>query len=816
MILNETIADRAELSNIEGVQSFGLKASAKAYRILFSTLYSDRILAIVRELSCNARDSHAAAGHADRPFHVHLPTHIEPYLSIRDQGVGLSDDEVNNIYAVFFESTKTSSNEFVGALGLGSKSPFSYTSNFTVIAVKDGIRNVYGAYLNDQGIPSIARMSTEATTDCNGVEVTIAVEPGDINAFAMAAQRTYRVFEVPPVINGNSITITPIAYEDTPYFPEGIRLRTKAATNNYERWNPFPVAVMGGVEYPIQQDKVEGIVDLALSKFDLSDETKRAFAYIIANTSFELHFPIGALDFQPSREGLSYDPATMATIAAKIESLVDAVLTHATDEMNKCESLWGQLVHFIKIGDRYYAHGSSTNDRSLVRWATFVVVYQMGTDSALHKLAASLSVTMPIDPSDHVSDVPCVTVARIESKYGLTFPDSTNTSAVCVLGKRRFSRTLARVNPRESIVFVVDAGGGAGVRRTIARLRATNTEFTANGVKYSPNQTQIVTLRTTAKVRGKRIDNGAMNRAIRFLTEVLGMTAAEAKKNTILASELVAPHDTEAKDKAKSLGLVALHADYYRCCWLTEEAAKRKMASATTVRYYLRAKGYDGTGRAKNLKALVSIARKLTDISTVFVVRTDEALAYLGSDGVPVVNYEDRLIGLIEEVNGVSKQMAGSPMYYAVSSLASQVHETIDFVYNPMVYQGNQGIDWISQIMNNDSPFKTLYEAVTPYLKVVRSEQDSDSVRNKHTAEQLARILRVADNHAVADPTTQEEMAKTELAAKLTEVRQRYPLLFVSSNIRCNLGPAIEYINAIDYMKPVVAKVEEETVVEAA
>ena len=143
MILNNTPQNEAILSNVGEIGEFRIRNSAKAFSILSSGLYANKIRAIIRELSCNAVDSHIAAGKAATPFDVHLPNSLEPHFSIRDYGTGLDHEQVKNIYTTYFESTKTDSNAYIGALGLGSKSPFSYTDNFTVTAVKNGRKGIY-------------------------------------------------------------------------------------------------------------------------------------------------------------------------------------------------------------------------------------------------------------------------------------------------------------------------------------------------------------------------------------------------------------------------------------------------------------------------------------------------------------------------------------------------------------------------------------------------------------------------------------------------------------------------------------------------
>ena len=44
-------------------------------------VYSNKERAVIRELACNAHDSHVMAGTTDVPFEVHLPTPLEPWPS---------------------------------------------------------------------------------------------------------------------------------------------------------------------------------------------------------------------------------------------------------------------------------------------------------------------------------------------------------------------------------------------------------------------------------------------------------------------------------------------------------------------------------------------------------------------------------------------------------------------------------------------------------------------------------------------------------------------------------------------------------------
>lgn len=94
----------------------------------------------MREYATNARDSHAAAG-SDRPIEVDLPAHRpEPVLVVRDFGVGLSEQEIMDVYARY--GTKRDTDDQVGAFVLGCKSAFALGHWFRGHGGKDGRRTV--------------------------------------------------------------------------------------------------------------------------------------------------------------------------------------------------------------------------------------------------------------------------------------------------------------------------------------------------------------------------------------------------------------------------------------------------------------------------------------------------------------------------------------------------------------------------------------------------------------------------------------------------------------------------------------------------
>jgi hypothetical protein len=326
MIINTTPDNLVKFGGVTSISEFKIKNSAKAFGILSSGLYANKIRAIIRELSCNAYDSHVAAGCKEMQFDVHLPTPIQPYFSIRDYGTGLSHDDVINIYTTYFESTKTKSNDFIGALGLGSKSPFSYTDNFTITAIKDGTKGIYSAFISNEGVPAVALMGTETTDEHDGVEIRFAVQDQyDYRKFVYEAEYVFRYFATAPKFTGATINLNPVKYKE-----ENIILGVHRRSNNGSGHN---YAIMGNIPYPIDMPNAQTNLE-HLSNID--------------HAELDIHFNIGEIEFQANREGLSYTEGTIAAIRKKYEQIAQNLSTKLAEDLSKIENKWERAFYLVE------------------------------------------------------------------------------------------------------------------------------------------------------------------------------------------------------------------------------------------------------------------------------------------------------------------------------------------------------------------------------------------------------------------------------------------------------------------------------------
>ena len=184
-------------SGIKNTVSFGIKEDgfAHIFNVLRNQLYSDKYKAVLREYAVNAVDAHVEAGCPDRPIEVTLPTALSPNLKIRDFGCALTQQEVNEIYAFYGESTKRNTNSQTGMLGIGSKSAFAYGDNFVINSFVDGKKHTYNAFIDPSQVGKISKMKEESTKEPNGIEIVIPVKKDDFQEFYTKAVGLYKFFD---------------------------------------------------------------------------------------------------------------------------------------------------------------------------------------------------------------------------------------------------------------------------------------------------------------------------------------------------------------------------------------------------------------------------------------------------------------------------------------------------------------------------------------------------------------------------------------------------------------------------------------------
>lgn len=309
---------------------FSIAVNAKMIRMLSDGIYSNKILAVIRELSCNAWDAHVDAGNK-KPFEVHLPTILEPYFAVRDFGTGLSHKDIMNLYTTYGASTKDESDDFIGAFGIGSKSPFAYADQFTVTSTFKGTRRAYAAFIGEDGMPIIKEMAKEKTTDHNGLEVSVAVEEKDFRTFQDEASTFFKRASNLPTIHGLNKNIKPIKYmmEGT-----GWKLGEKGG-NYYDYDDRASHAIQGNVAYQIDTNSFS------------HEEVSLLRCYI------DLYFDIGELEVASSREALSYNDKTIKSIKKQLKVFIKEFPTKVDAKVKDAKTIWEAQAAVREIKSEY-------------------------------------------------------------------------------------------------------------------------------------------------------------------------------------------------------------------------------------------------------------------------------------------------------------------------------------------------------------------------------------------------------------------------------------------------------------------------------
>lgn len=288
---------------------------------VLTDLYSDKELAVIREYSTNARDSHVAAGQT-RPIEVFTPTALSYNFKVRDYGLGLSKDDIYNIYSKYGASTKRETNAQTGMLGLGCKSALTYSDQFSIISVKDAIKIMVNVSRSESGGGQMTIVYEKETDEPNGVEIVVPV--GRNNDFKFKTKEFFKYWDEseviidgkPPVqLNLKRVTDKIYLKEDPGYYEKS--------------W-----LVMGGVPYEINQEKIR------LPK------------------GFVAFVDIGAVAFTPSREHLRYTQKTLEVLNAlheeykvNIMKAIQAELDSYENkfELAKCFYKWKKTLDFQNI-----------------------------------------------------------------------------------------------------------------------------------------------------------------------------------------------------------------------------------------------------------------------------------------------------------------------------------------------------------------------------------------------------------------------------------------------------------------------------------
>ena len=331
-------------NTLPNTTQYSIKASAKAFKILSDGLYSDKIAAPIRELSTNAYDAHVAKGNTHTPFDVHLPSVAEPWFSIRDYGIGMSKQELQTTYTTYFDSNKTHSNDFVGCMGLGSKTPFTLSDAFTVTSIKDNKKTTVINYL-DADVPNFSIISEENTTEASGTEIKFTpTEANTYDKLRESAQRILGYFDVTPTLTIGSTT-------------EQVKVPNKMLEGkdwyyvDSQLTYSDSIILMGNVAYPFNFSDVS-------DDFEKKHGWSNTYEYrrLVSNLVFRV--PIGNLDITASREEIGWTSEGREYMVNFVERVYNEIKDIMNEQLNNCKNFWDARILFnsmVGYNEEYYS-----------------------------------------------------------------------------------------------------------------------------------------------------------------------------------------------------------------------------------------------------------------------------------------------------------------------------------------------------------------------------------------------------------------------------------------------------------------------------
>jgi hypothetical protein len=293
-----------------------------------TNLYSDPITAVVREYVSNAIDSHVRAGQV-KPVEVSTPDQTNGSIIVRDFGVGLSKDEIANVYSRYGLSTKNGNNDEIGGFGLGCKSALAITDRFDIVSVKDGYETIAYIQKNNKGVGVVHFVSNTPTTSPNSTTITIPVE-GKL-ASRMSHQEAQTLLRG---LNPGLVVVNASAPESVYGDAWTVAYNAGTRAGSYRKWNygrdrysnkKTIIATIGGVVYDIESFKRHSP---RISNF-----------FYISNYETSVDLPIGSVDLTPSREAIMENPRSIATLENAIALLEESIVLDVEARINQKETL---------------------------------------------------------------------------------------------------------------------------------------------------------------------------------------------------------------------------------------------------------------------------------------------------------------------------------------------------------------------------------------------------------------------------------------------------------------------------------------------
>lgn len=326
--------------------SFGIKESDMGLilEILRSKLYSNPIGAICREIASNSRDANREAEN-NVPIEIGIAnSHLsmsDMVIYFKDFGPGISPERMADVFVNYGSSTKRESDEFTGGFGLGAKTPFSYTDNFTIETIVAGTKYTYVAAIEEGRKGKIYCIDTSETAEANGTTIIVPIKAGDRGTFENEVFKATIFWPMRPV------------YKNFSTRPERLKMDVICDNEDFlivrqDLLGAGYGMLLDGIFYPISGSQINW-----------------AGSYVYDHQAI-FKFNTGELTISANRENVQYDEKTKTAINKKLVTFVNQLKDTYETGYKKCTT-WLQAALFDKEAkfntvNKYLAQLVPTND----------------------------------------------------------------------------------------------------------------------------------------------------------------------------------------------------------------------------------------------------------------------------------------------------------------------------------------------------------------------------------------------------------------------------------------------------------------------
>ncbi len=345
--------DRPDISSAGLMQEhmFGISDMGMIFEILRNKMYSNKPMAICKEISCNARDAHREVGKGNIPIEITLPNNWDPKLRIKDYGPGISPDRMTNIFIKYAASTKRNDNMQTGGFGLGAKTPFSYADSFSIITIVDDVEYHYAAFIDETKVGKLSLLDKiSANGKPNSTEIIIPIKPNDFNEFSRCIEEVTRHWDecpnsIRPIINGGTILYS----ESKDPLIEG------------NDWKIFKSRNRSGFV-------IDLVIDGILYNLDTSSFRIKPFWKNIGsiNGILTIYFEIGKISLAANRESVHLDEKTEKYISDILSNIYKEFKEKIELKIQKSDNYWEACDSYVDICTMFYGYGYPSDD--IFKW----------------------------------------------------------------------------------------------------------------------------------------------------------------------------------------------------------------------------------------------------------------------------------------------------------------------------------------------------------------------------------------------------------------------------------------------------------------